>query len=161
MEKSDGQKVKRCVFSAGACMGACSWTDLQNFHGRLPHSRLFVGRDMVAGSATVQKVPGPPLAFLPVDLTPATDRRRLLSETNLPRSREGLGSLRALEEAGQALGRAAGRSPPKSKEGRVEQVRLNSWLVGKRVNSIAPAVWAIVADYNMTTEREGSQRFFY
>lgn len=138
-------------------MGACSWTDLQNFHGRLPHSRLFMGRDMVA----VQKVPGPPLTFLPVDLTPATVRRRLLSEPNLPRSREGVGTLRALEEAGQALGKAAGRSPPKSKEGRVEQVRLNYWLVGKRVNSISPAVWAIVADYNMTTEREGSQRFFY
>lgn len=121
-------------------MGACSWTDLQNFHGRLPHSRLFMGRDMVAGSATVQKVPGPPLTFLPVDLTPAADRRRLLSEPNLPRSREGVGTLRALEEAGQALGRAAGRSPPKSKEGRGEQVRLNYRLVGRRVNSISPAV---------------------
>lgn len=85
-----------------------------------------MGCDMVAGRGAVHKVPGPPLTFLPVVLTPVTDRRRLLSEPNLPpRSREGPGTLRALVEVRQSLGSAEGQNPPKRKERTAERVRLN------------------------------------
>lgn len=68
---------------------------------------------MVLG-AGVQKVPGPPLTFLPVDLTLGTVQRGLLSEPSLPRrSREGVGPLRAREEARQTLGSTEDQSPPK------------------------------------------------
>lgn len=135
--QTDGQNMaNRCRYRC-----VCSWTDLDNLHGRLAHRRLFMGCDMVAGRGAVQKVPAPPLTFLPVVSTPVTDRRRLLSEPNLPpRSREGPGTLRELVEARQTLGSAEGQNPPKRKERRVEQVRLNQTLVGKRVNSISPGV---------------------
>lgn len=105
------------------CRCVCSWTDLDNLHGRLAHRRLCMGCDMVAGRGAVQKVPGPPPSFLPVVLTPVTD---LLSEPNLPpRSREGPGTLHAVVGARQTLGSAEGQNPPKRKERTVEQVRLN------------------------------------
>lgn len=70
---------------------------------------------MVLG-AGVQMVPGPPLTFLPVDLTLGTVQRGRLSEPNLPRrSREGVGNLRAREEARQTLGSTEDQSPPKRK----------------------------------------------
>lgn len=76
---------------------------------------LFTGCDMVLGAA-VQKVPGPPLTFLPVDSTLAEVWRRLLSEPDLlRRRREGAGPLRAREEARQTLGSAEDQSPPKRK----------------------------------------------
>lgn len=149
---------------AGTDVCVCSRTDLDDLHGRSAHRRLFMGCDMVAGRGAVQKVPGPPLTFLPVVWTPVTDRRRrLLSGPKLPpRSREGPGTPRALVEARQTLGSAEGQNPPKRTERRVERVGLNEALVGKRVNSISPgASKRVVVDYNMTTEREGSQRFFH
>lgn len=80
-----------------------------------------MGCDAAAGRGAVQKLPGPPLTFLPVDLTSVTDHRRLLSEPNLPpRSGEGAGTLRALVEARQTLGSGEGQSPPQ-----VETEQLN------------------------------------
>lgn len=78
-------------------------TDLENFHGRWAHGRLFTGWDMLAGRVLV---PGPPLPFLPVDLTLGT------AQPNLPHQRqEGAGR----EEARQTLGSAEEQSPPKRK----------------------------------------------
>lgn len=94
-------------------------TDLESFHGISAHGRLFTGGDMVSGSvlgAVVQKVPGPPLTFLPVDLTLVMVQRWLLSESSLSRqSREGEGPLRARVEARQTLGSTEDQSPPKIK----------------------------------------------
>lgn len=89
------------------------WTDLESVHGRSAHGGLFTGWDMVAPGgvlgAAVQKGPGAPLTDLPV-----TVRRPPLPELNpRPSSREGVGPLRAREEASQALGSTEGWSPPK------------------------------------------------
>lgn len=67
---------------------------------------------LAGGVLEAAGVSGPPLTVLPVDLT----QRRLLSEPNLPLpSREGVGPLRAREEARLTLGSAEDQSPPKRK----------------------------------------------
>lgn len=63
------------------------FTYLENFHRQLAHSRLVLLRcPMDGGSvlgAVVQKVPGPPLSFLPVLLTLVMDKHRRLLELDL------------------------------------------------------------------------------
>lgn len=64
---------------------------------------------MLAGRVLV---PGPPLPFLPVDVTLGTVQERWHSEPNLIRQgREGVGQ----EEARQTLGSAEEQSPTKRK----------------------------------------------
>lgn len=76
-----------CHITAVAHTDVCLRAYLENFHGQLAHSGLVEGRCNMDGGdvlgAVVQKVPGSPLSSLPVLLTLAMDKHRLLSDPDL------------------------------------------------------------------------------